>query len=55
MLERGVRGDEQVSGQGIGLSLVRGLAVEHYGGSVAVDESEHGGTRVTVRLDVPVR
>jgi two-component system sensor histidine kinase PhoQ len=49
VLERGARLDERVSGQGIGLSVVREL-VEVYGGTVAIEDSDLGGARVTVKL-----
>ncbi len=52
VLERGARLDERVSGQGIGLSVVRELA-EVSGGSVAIDVSPLGGARVTVHLPAP--
>lgn len=49
VLERGARLDERVSGQGIGLSVVRELT-ELYRGHVEIGDSELGGARVTVRL-----
>lgn len=49
VLERGARLDERVSGQGIGLSIVRDL-VEVSGGKIDIDESQLGGARITVRL-----
>lgn len=49
VLERGARLDERVSGQGIGLSVVRELAELHRG-TVEIGDSELGGARVTVRL-----
>lgn len=49
VLERGARLDERVSGQGIGLSIVRDL-VEVSGGTVEIGESELGGARICVRL-----
>jgi signal transduction histidine kinase len=48
-LERGARLDERMSGQGIGLSIVRDL-VEVNGGTVDIDESDLGGARICVRL-----
>jgi two-component system sensor histidine kinase PhoQ len=49
VLERGARLDERVSGQGIGLSIVRDL-VEVSGGKVEIGESQLGGARIVVRL-----
>ncbi|HLS82759.1 MAG TPA: ATP-binding protein [Steroidobacter sp.] len=50
VLERGARLDERVSGQGIGLSIVREL-VELNGGSIAIGSSPAlGGARIEVRL-----
>lgn len=49
VLQRGARLDERVSGQGIGLSIVRELA-EVGGGSVEISDSEWGGARITVQL-----
>ena len=49
ILQRGVRLDEQVPGQGIGLSVVSDL-VSLPGGSVAIDRSPWGGSRFSVRL-----
>jgi two-component system sensor histidine kinase PhoQ len=49
VLERGARLDERVTGQGIGLSVVREL-VQLNGGTMTVDESTLGGARIEVRL-----
>lgn len=50
VLERGARADRRVAGQGIGLAVVRDIAVA-YGGRVEIDDSPRlGGARVTVRL-----
>lgn len=49
VLERGARLDERVSGQGIGLSVVREL-VGLNGGSIEIGTSELGGARIEVRL-----
>jgi two-component system, OmpR family, sensor histidine kinase PhoQ len=49
VLERGARLDERVSGQGIGLSVVREL-VEVYGGTAEIDQSALGGARITIRF-----
>jgi len=50
VLERGTRADRRVAGQGIGLAVVRDIAVA-YGGRVQIDDSPRlGGARVTVRL-----
>jgi signal transduction histidine kinase len=49
VLARGVRADEQVPGSGLGLDIVREVA-RLYGGTLALDRSELGGLRVTLRL-----
>lgn len=50
VLERGARADRRVAGQGIGLAVVRDIAIA-YGGSLDIDDSQRlGGARVTVRL-----
>jgi len=49
VLERGARLDERVSGQGIGLSVVRDL-VQLNGGTVTIGASALGGARIEVRL-----
>ncbi|MGH8176630.1 MAG: ATP-binding protein [Steroidobacter sp.] len=49
VLERGARLDERVSGQGIGLSVVREL-VELNGGAITIEQSSLGGARIEVRL-----
>lgn len=49
ILQRGVRLDEQVPGQGIGLSVVSDL-VSLPGGSLAIERSALGGARFIVRL-----
>jgi len=46
---RGVRGDENVEGQGIGLAVVRDISVM-YGGEVQVERAEAGGAGVRVML-----
>jgi two-component system sensor histidine kinase PhoQ len=50
ILKRGVRLDERVPGQGIGLALVRELVEQAYGGSLTFDDSPLGGARVRVVL-----
>lgn len=49
VLDRGARLDERVSGQGIGLSVVRELA-QLNGGTIAIGESPLGGAQIEVRL-----
>jgi signal transduction histidine kinase len=49
ILERGVRLDERVPGQGIGLSMVADIVAAH-AGSVTVATSPLGGARFLVRL-----
>ncbi len=49
VLERGVRADESVAGQGIGLAVAREIAAA-YSGTLEIGESRLGGARVCVRL-----
>jgi len=49
VLERGVRVDESVDGQGIGLAAAREVAAA-YGGTLEIDTGTLGGARVRVRL-----
>lgn len=49
VLERGVRTDESVPGQGLGLAMVHDT-VDLYGGTLAIDSSPLGGARFTLRL-----
>jgi two-component system, OmpR family, sensor histidine kinase PhoQ len=49
VLERGARLDERVSGQGIGLSVVRELVELNYG-TIAIDVSPLGGARIEVKF-----
>ena len=49
ILKRGVRLDERVAGQGIGLAMVADIVSVH-GGSVVVEISPLGGARFVVRL-----
>jgi len=48
VLARGGRLDELVPGQGIGLTLVREMVENAYGGSLSLDDSPLGGARVRV-------
>jgi two-component system sensor histidine kinase PhoQ len=52
ILERGARLDERVSGQGIGLSVVREL-VQLNGGTITIDASALGGALIELRLPPP--
>lgn len=52
VLNRGVRADTSIAGQGIGLSVVRDI-VESYRGSIALRRSEKGGLLVDIRLPLP--
>ncbi len=52
VLERGVRADESVPGQGIGLAVVQDT-VSLYEGSLGFEKAEAGGARVRVRLRRP--
>jgi two-component system sensor histidine kinase PhoQ len=49
VFERGVRADESVAGQGIGLAVAREVAAS-YGGTLDIATSRLGGARVSVRL-----
>jgi len=49
LTRRGVRGDEQGSGHGLGLSIVRHL-VEAYRGRLEIKSSPLGGARITIYL-----
>jgi two-component system sensor histidine kinase PhoQ len=49
VLERGVRADESVAGQGIGLAVAREIA-SAYAGTLEIGESRRGGARICVRL-----
>ena len=49
LLERGTRLDESAPGHGIGLAVVRDIAVS-YGGSVRIGRSARGGAEVQVTL-----
>lgn len=49
ILQRGVRGDQKLPGQGIGLAVVCDV-VESYDGSVTITDSDLGGARVCVEI-----
>jgi len=49
VLDRGARLDERVSGQGIGLSVVRELA-QLNGGTIRIDDSPLGGAWIEIRF-----
>ena len=52
LTERGVRLDESVEGQGIGLAVVRDIVEGAYDGRLSIDSSPHG-TTVRVELALP--
>ncbi len=52
VLERGTRLDEQVSGHGLGLGIVRDI-VDAWGGHIQMLDSPLGGLRVQVKLPAP--
>jgi two-component system sensor histidine kinase PhoQ len=49
LVQRGVRGDEQVEGHGLGLAIVTEL-VAAYGGEVSIGRSELGGAMISVEI-----
>ena len=49
VLGKGVRGDERMPGQGIGLAVVREIT-ELYSGRLTVTESGLGGARISLRF-----
>ena len=49
VLGRGTRLDEQVTGHGLGLGIVRDM-VEAWGGSLSLEDSPLGGLRVAISL-----
>jgi two-component system sensor histidine kinase PhoQ len=49
VLDRGARLDERVSGQGIGLSVVREVAALN-GGTLSIGESTLGGAVIEIQL-----
>jgi two-component system, OmpR family, sensor histidine kinase PhoQ len=49
VLQRGVRMDESVPGQGLGLAMVHDT-VDLYGGSLSIDASPLGGARFSLKL-----
>ncbi len=49
--QRGVKADEQVPGQGIGLAVVQNI-VRSYNGVMRTDKSQHGGALLELRFPV---
>jgi two-component system sensor histidine kinase PhoQ len=49
LLQRGVRADQTVAGHGIGLSIVQNI-VDAYQGSLLIEKSPSGGTRIIITL-----
>ena len=49
LLQRGTRGDTQIPGHGIGLSVVREI-VSAYGGRLSITRSDMGGAKVEVEI-----
>ncbi len=54
VLKRGVRADQRVEGQGIGLAVCQEI-VETYDGRLLIDDSSLGGTAITVELMHPLK
>ena len=50
ILKRGVRGDLQVEGHGIGMAVVRNLVEEVYRGKLRLEVSELGGAKIAVEV-----
>jgi two-component system, OmpR family, sensor histidine kinase PhoQ len=48
--QRGMRGDQNVAGHGIGLAVVREIVEQVYGGTLEFGRTERGGALVRVRL-----
>lgn len=49
LLERGVRGDLDTKGHGIGLAMVNEI-IEIYSGTLSIDKSDLGGSRIKVHI-----
>jgi two-component system sensor histidine kinase PhoQ len=50
LLQRGMRLDENVPGQGIGLAVVSEIAAS-YGGNITISESSLGGAKIAVTVN----
>jgi K+-sensing histidine kinase KdpD len=50
-MQRGQRLDERVQGAGLGLSICQDI-VENYAGSLLLENQDHGGIVVTIRLPI---
>ncbi len=50
ILKRGVRGDSQIEGHGIGMAVVRNLVEEVYKGKLTIEKSILGGAEIAVVL-----
>jgi len=49
LLERGVRGDLDTQGHGIGLAMVNDV-IEIYSGTLSIDKSDLGGSRIKIHI-----
>jgi len=49
VMQRGIRADTATGGQGIGLAVCHDI-INAYQGSIEVDQSQHGGTRINITL-----
>ncbi|MFK8068886.1 MAG: ATP-binding protein [Gammaproteobacteria bacterium] len=51
ILKRGIRGDSQVEGHGIGMAVVRNLVEEVYEGTLMIGKSDLGGAKISITMN----